>query len=405
MSDPCSEPFDALIAGGGLVGPSLALALAREGFSVALIEPRPPGPPPDAFDGRAYALALASVRLLRAIGVWARVASRAQPILRILVADGRPGEPPSPLHLAFDTAEIEEGLMGHMVEDRDLRAALDAALAESGVTRLAGLIVAQEPGPAAIAATLADGRRLAGRVLLGCDGRDSPTARRAGIRRTERPYGQTAVVATVTHERPHRGTAHQLFLPGGPLAILPLPGTRSSIVWSERTARAEALMRMDDAAFLAALRPVFGDFLGAIGLEGPRHAFPLGLSLAHRFAAPRVALAGDAAHRLHPIAGQGLNAGLRDVAALAEVLAEARARGEDIGTEAVLERYARWRRFDTAALAFATDGFNRLFSNDIAPLRLVRDLGLAAVNRLPPLRRAFIREAAGLTGDLPRLMR
>ncbi len=399
-----SEPFDALIVGGGLAGPSLALALAREGLSVALAEARPAAPSAG-FDGRAYALALASVRLLRATGVWGRVASQAQPILRIVVADGRPGEAPSPLSLAFDAAEIEEGPMGHMVEDRHLRAAFEAALAEAAVARVTGEVVAQEPGPAVIGATLADGRRLAARVLLGCDGRGSGTARRAGIGRSQRPYGQTAVVATVAHEKPHRGTAHQLFLPSGPLAILPLAGTRSSIVWSERTDRALALMRMDDAAFIEALRPVFGTFLGRIGLEGPRHSYPLGLTLAHRFAAPRVALVGDAAHGMHPIAGQGLNAGLRDVAALAEVLSDARARGEDIGAEAVLNRYARWRRFDTATLAFATDGFNRLFSNDVGVLRLARDLGLAAVGRLPPLRRAFIREAAGLTGDLPRLMR
>jgi 2-octaprenyl-6-methoxyphenol hydroxylase len=266
-------------------------------------------------------------------------------------------------------------------------------------------VVAQEAGSASVAVTLAGGRRLEGRVLVGADGRDSGTARRAGIPRTVRSYGQVAVTCAVTHERPHRGTAFQLFLPGGPLAILPLPGHRSSIVWSEREARAKALMAMDEAAFLAALRPVFGSFLGGIALEGPRFAFPLVLSLARSFTAPRVALVGDAAHGIHPLAGQGLNAGLRDVAALAEVLADARARGEDPGSEAVLERYARWRRFDTATLALATDGLNRLFSNDSRLLRLARDLGLGLVGRIPPLRRAFIREAAGLTGDLPRLMR
>lgn len=398
--------FDAVVVGGGLAGPALALALAREGLSVALLDARPERAS-ERPDGRAYALAAASRRLLSNIGVWALVANHAQPILAVKVADGRPGEAPSPLHLAFDHAEIEEGPMGHMVEDRFLRAALDRSLdAEGRVTALRGQpVVAQEAGEDGIAARLADGATVRGRLLVGADGRDSGTARRAGIGRSIRSYGQTAITCAVAHEKPHRGTAFQLFLPGGPLAILPLPGHRSSIVWSEREARAEALMAMDDDAFLAALRPVFGSFLGAIALEGPRSAFPLALSLAKSFTAPRVALVGDAAHGVHPLAGQGLNAGLRDVGALAQVLSEARARGEDVGAEPVLDRYARWRRFDTAALAVATDGLNRLFSNDSRLLRATRDLGLGLVNRIPPLRRAFIREAAGLTGDLPRLMR
>lgn len=398
---------DVLIVGGGLAGPTLALALAQEGLSATLVDARPAQGAGEAFDGRSYALAVASRRLLAHLGVWARVANQAQPILGIKVADGRPGEKASPLHLAFDHAEIEEGPMGHMVEDRHLRAALDAALAEEPrVTVLRGQgVVAQEVGPGSVVATLGDGRRLEGRLLVGADGRESGTAKRAGIGRTEKRYGQTAITCTVAHEKAHRGTAFQLFLPSGPLAILPLTGHRSSVVWSERDERARALMAMDEAAFLAALRPVFGSFLGEIALEGPRFAFPLSLSLAKSFTAPRVALVGDAAHGVHPIAGQGLNAGLRDVAALAEVLGDARARGEDVGSAQVLEGYARWRRFDTATLAMATDGFNRLFSNDSRPLRFARDLGLGLVNRIPPLRRAFIREAAGLTGELPRLMR
>lgn len=398
--------FDAVIVGGGLAGPTLALALAQEGLSVALVDARPEAAAAH-FDGRAYALAVASRRLLTHVGVWAHVANHAQPILGIKVADGRPGEAPSNLHLAFDHAEIEEGPMGHMVEDRHLRAALDEALAaETRVTTFRGqAVVAQEPGPASIAVTLADGTRVEGRLLVGADGRESGTAARAGIARSVRSYGQTAVTCAVTHERPHRGTAYQLFLPSGPLAILPLPGHRSSIVWSEKDERARALVALPDEEFLAALRPVFGSFLGQIALDGSRFAFPLALSLARSFIAPRVALVGDAAHGVHPLAGQGLNAGLRDVAALAEVLSDARSRGEDPGSDPVLERYARWRRFDTAALAMATDGLNRLFSNDSRLLRAARDLGLGLVNRIPPLRRAFIREAAGLTGELPRLMR
>jgi 2-octaprenyl-6-methoxyphenol hydroxylase len=397
---------DVIIVGGGLAGPALALALAQGGLSVALVDARPEAVPQQ-FDGRAYAMALASRRLLANIGVWEHVANHAQPILAIKVADGRPGEAPSSLHLAFDHAEIEEGPMGHMVEDRHLRAALAEALAaEPRVTVLRGQpVVAQEVGATLATVTLSGGKRVEARLLVGADGRGSGTAERAGIGRQVRDYGQTAVVCAVTHEKPHRGTAYQLFLPSGPLAILPLLGNRSSIVWSERTERAAALLAMDDEAFLASLRPVFGSFLGEIGLEGPRFGFPLNLSLAKSFTGPRVALVGDAAHGVHPIAGQGLNAGLRDVGALAEVLAEAHGRGEDPGGAPVLERYARWRRFDTATLAAATDGFNRLFSNDSRLLRVTRDLGLGLVNRIPPLRRAFIREAAGLTGDLPKLMR
>jgi 2-octaprenyl-6-methoxyphenol hydroxylase len=399
---------DIIITGGGLNGPAMALALAGEGFGVTVIDALPRETRVDpGFDGRAYALALASKRLLAAVGVWGRVAAEAQPMLQIKVTDGRAGEGPSPWMLAFDHAEIEEGPMGFMVEDRHLRRAfLEAMDADARVTHRAGeTVVAQDAGPEGIAVRLASGEVIRGALLVGCDGRRSGTAERAGIRRTGWDYGQTAVVCAVAHERPHGGIAHQFFMPGGPLAILPLTGNRCSIVWSERRARAEELLSMDEAAFMDALRPAFGSFLGEIALAGERWGYPLGLSLANAMVAPRVALVGDAAHGVHPIAGQGLNAGLRDVAALAEVLGEARRRGEDAGSDAVLERYASWRRFDTATLALATDAFNRLFSNDNPALRLARDLGLAAVNALPALRRGFIREAAGLTGDLPRLMR
>jgi 2-octaprenyl-6-methoxyphenol hydroxylase len=395
----------ALIVGGGLAGLSLALALAREGVAATLVDPAP-APRGAGFDGRAYALAHASVRLLRNLGVWPALAAEAQPILAVKVADGRPGEPPSPLHLAFDAAEIEEGPLGHMVEDRHLRPTLEAAVEAAGVRLLRGArVVAQEVGPAWAVARLEDGRRIAAALIVGCDGRDGGTARRAGIRRLGHAYGQTAITCAVAHERPHRGTAHQLFLPSGPLAVLPLRGERSSIVWSERTARAEWLLGLPEDGFMAALRLVLGDFLGGLAPAGRRWGYPLALSFAQSLVAPRVALVGDAAHGLHPIAGQGLNAGLRDVAALAAVLSEARGRGEDPGAPQVLARYQRWRRWDNLALALATDGFNRLFSNDSALLRPLRDLGLAAVNGVAPLRRALLREAAGLAGDLPPLLR
>jgi 2-octaprenyl-6-methoxyphenol hydroxylase len=297
--------------------------------------------------------------------------------------------------------------MGQIVEDRFLRRALLAALdAEPAIEHRAGTaVVGQSVGPGAAAVTLADGSALSASLLVGCDGRGSGVAARAGIARRGWDYGQTSLVCAVAHARPHRGVAHQFFMPAGPLAILPLPGDRSSIVWTERADRAAAIGRLDAAGYLAELRPRFSDFLGDIGLEGERWSYPLGLSLAERWTLPRLALAGDAAHGIHPLAGQGLNLGLRDVAALAEVLADARRRGEDVGAADVLERYARWRRFDASLLAAATDGLNRLFSNDNPVLRLGRDLGLGVVNRLPTLRRRLIAEAAGLAGDLPRLLR
>ena len=297
--------------------------------------------------------------------------------------------------------------MGHVLEDRYLRAALLAATdAEPLVDPRAGVaVVGQEIGPGAAAVILADGTRLEAELLAGCDGRDSAVARRAGIGRRGWEYRQTSLVAAVEHARPHRAIAHQFFMPAGPLAILPLPGNRSSIVWTEESTRAAAIAGLDPAGYLAELRPRFGDFLGRLSLEGGRWSYPLGLSLAERWTAPRLALVGDAAHGIHPIAGQGLNLGLRDVAALAEVLVAARRRGEDIGTAGVLAAYARWRRADTVAMAAATDGLNRLFSNDNPLLRLGRDLGLGMVNRLPALRRRLIEEAAGVAGELPRLLR
>lgn len=402
-----TQDADLLIVGGGLNGPALALAAAQAGLTSMVIDARPaPARAEPGFDGRAYALAAASRRVLAALGVWPRVAGLAQPILRVRASDGRAGEGAASLFLHFDAAEIEEGPMGFMLEDRFLFAALRATLAEEPrITVLPGTtVVAQQVGPGGAAVTLADGRCLTGRLIAGCDGRASGTAARAGIRRTGWDYGQTALVTAIQHERPHDGTAHQFFMPEGPLAILPLPDNRASIVWTERSANAAAIQALPDAAYLAALSPRVGDFLGAIRLAGDRFTYPLSLSLAERFVAPRLVLAGDAAHGVHPIAGQGLNLGLRDVAALAEVLADALRRGEDIAAPDVLDRYQRWRRFDTTALALGMDAVNRLFSNDSAVLRPLRDLGMGLVSRTPALRRAFIRQAAGLSGDLPRLM-
>ncbi|WP_333694307.1 FAD-dependent monooxygenase [Phaeobacter italicus] len=398
---------DILIVGGGLNGPALALALAQTGHTVTLIDalPRDARARED-FDGRSYALALASQKLIDQIGVWDAVAGQAQPMLEIKVTDGRAGQGPSPFFMHFDHAEIEEGPMGYMIEDRYLRRALrDAMEAEPAITLVdEQTVIAQDADATGVTVTLASGDSLRGRLLVGADGRRSGTAERAGIKRTGWDYGQTALVCAIEHDRPHNGIAHQFFMPPGPLAILPLPGNRSSIVWSERSDRAAAIQSLDEESYLSILRPRFGDFMGDIRLAGDRFTYPLNLTLANAFVAERLALVGDAAHGVHPIAGQGLNAGLRDVGALAEVLTEARRRGEDIASSLVLDRYQQWRRFDTASLAAATDAFNRLFSNDNPLLRLGRDIGMGVVGAIPGLRQSFIREAAGLTGDLPRLL-
>lgn len=399
---------DVVIVGGGLNGPALALALAQGGLSVTVIDARPaPARAEAGFDGRAYALAIASKRLLAAVDVWHRVEGHAQPILRVVASDGRAGQGPAPFFLTFDAAEIEEGPMGFMVEDRFLYAAFLEAMREQPNLRLISgqTAIAQQVGPAQVTVTLSSGEEISARVVVGCDGRGSGVALRAGIRRQGWGYGQTALVTAIHHQKDHQGTAHQFFMPSGPLAILPMPGGHhSSIVWSETDANARAIQALDDAGYLAALRPRFGNFLGEIALAGDRFTYPLSLTLAEAFVAPRIALAGDAAHGVHPIAGQGLNLGLRDVGALAQVLVEAARRGEDIGTIDVLERYQHWRRFDSTALALGMDTVNRLFSNDNPVLRLGRDLGMAAVNAMPGLRRRFIRQAAGLSDDLPRLL-
>lgn len=401
------QEHDVIIAGGGLNGPALALALAQAGLRVSVIDPRPAQARAEAgFDGRAYALALASQRLLAALGLWPGLAPVAQPILGIRTSDGVPPAGAVPFFLGFDQGELDEGPMGFLVEDRHLYAAFLAAMAaEPRVTLRAGAaVVAQETDGVVARVTLDDGAVLAGKVLVGCDGRASGVAARAGIRRSGWGYDQTALVGAIRPERPHEGVAHQVFLPQGPLAILPLTEGRASIVWSERTAEARTIAAMSDADYRALLQARIGHVTGAITLEGPRFSYPLSLTLADRYVAPRLALVGDAAHGVHPIAGQGLNLGLRDVAALAQVVAEARGRGEDIGALDVLERYQRWRRFDSTMLALGMDAVNRLFSNGNPVLRAARGLGMRVLGGMAAPRRAFVREAAGLSGEVPRLL-
>ncbi len=397
-----------LIVGGGLNGTTLALALAQNGFQVVLVDRMSVDLRSDpGFDGRGYSLALASVRMLTALGIWSRVAKYSQPILDIKVSDGRAGEGAAPWYLHFNHTEIEEGPMGFMLEDRYLRRALLEAVAESGnVTHLTDdTVIGHTVSSGRVQTTMQSGKMITSQLIIGCDGRQSQVARRAGITRTGWEYHQTSLVCAIQHELPHNGCAHQFFMPSGPLAILPLPGNKSSIVWTETTENAREISALCDEDYLPCLRPCFGDFLGEIKLAGKRFSYPLGLSLAQSFVSERLALVGDAAHGMHPIAGQGLNMGLRDVAALTEVLTDAGRLGEDTGALNVLERYQQWRRFDTATMAAATDGVNKLFSNDNPLVRTLRDWGLGTVNAFPSVRRGFIRQAAGLSGDLPKLMR
>lgn len=396
---------DVIIVGGGLTGPLTALALADAGLTSLVLDARPRAVFDDVgFDGRSYAIALGSVRLMRALGLWDALADGAQPMAGIRASDGRAGEGASPLHLSFDAAEIGEEFMGQMVEDRFLRPALLAACDANARVEMRFETPVTGQRATSCGVEVEAGETFRARLLLGADGRGSGVATRAGIKRTGKDYGQTALVCAVDHDLPHHGTAHQFFMPAGPLAILPLRGNRSSVVWTESADTAADLNALPDEEYLEILRPRFGDFLGDIRLIGARHSYPLGLTLAQSFVAERTALVGDAAHGIHPIAGQGLNLGIKDVAALAHVLGDARARGEDFGAADVLARYQRWRRFDTSVMGVATDAVNRLFSNDNPLLRLGRDLGMGAISAVPALRRKFIAEAAGISGDLPRLM-
>jgi 2-octaprenyl-6-methoxyphenol hydroxylase len=396
--------FDVAVIGGGPVGALLALALGGAGLRIALIDRTPPTVQlAESFDGRATAVALGSKRILDGLGVWTELDGQAGPILDIRVSDGR-----SRLFLHYDHKSVGDEPLGFIVENRHLRRALAHAVAAapSVVLKAPCEIAAIERDPGAAVLHLADGSVLRASLVVGCDGRGSLVRRSAGIASAEWQYGQTALVCSLRHELPHRGVAHERFLKAGPFALLPLRDPHMcSVVWTETNKAAPSLLRLDDAAFSAEMQARFGDALGALSIAGRRWSWPLSLHHAARYVAPRLALAGDAAHGIHPIAGQGLNLGWRDVAALAEVLVDARRLGLDIGQLDILERYESWRRPDTIGLILATDGLNRLFSNDVAPVRLVRDVGLALVNRTEPLKRRFMRQAMGLAGPLPRLVR
>jgi 2-octaprenyl-6-methoxyphenol hydroxylase len=406
MDGTHSEHSDVLIAGGGFAGLALAIALRQalgQSFRVVVADPALAATPSK--DPRASAIAAAARRLFVAIGVWDAVAGEAQPIADMVVTDSKLDDAVRPTFLTFG-GDVEAGEpFAHMVENRHLIDALVAKAEAEGVGLRPTAVIDAEPGPAATIVRLADGDTVSARLLVGADGARSAVRERAGIATHGWNYDQSAIIFTVAHERDHHGRAEEHFLPAGPFAILPLTGRRSSIVWTESTQQAAELLALPDAEFHAELEKRFGLHLGDIQVVGQRRAYPLGLHTARAFIADRLALIGDAAHVIHPIAGQGLNMGLRDAAALAETIADAARLGLDPGGADVLERYQRWRRFDTMTMGVATDGLNRLFSNRSQVLRMVRDLGLGLVERMPALKRVFIREAAGFTGEVPKLLR
>ena len=411
---------DVMVCGGGMVGLTLGLALARGGLKTVIADGMAPAQSLSAaFDGRVSALSYSSVRMMQALDVWPHLEHQAQPIREILVSDGAIGRAASPFSMHFDSAELGAASLGHIAENRYIRTALHTAvMAEKNLTLIAPASVKKlDMGSGHVTAHLSNGEAVEASLAVAADGRDSLLRDAQGINVVGWSYPQTGIVATVEHERPHNGVAYEHFLPSGPFAILPMTpassseavghnkANRSSLVWTEAKNKAATMLALDDDAFNAEVASRFGEHLGATKIIGPRWSYPLAFHLAHSYIAPRFALAGDSAHGIHPIAGQGLNLGLKDVAALAETLLDAARLGRDIGGVDVLGRYQRWRRFDSFTLAAGTDALNRLFSNDIAPIRQLRDLGLGVVDAIGPARRFFMRHAGGDVGKLPRLLK
>jgi 2-octaprenyl-6-methoxyphenol hydroxylase len=407
-NDSIERPCDIVIAGGGVAGLALALALkqaAGNGLSVQLHDPSLARPKAAGGPSRAYAIAAGARRMLETLGVWGAVEATAQPLTAMDITDSALEEPIRPLFLSFD-GEIAPGEpFAHMVEERPLLAALAAAAAGQGVTFSPESITGFEASPEQVLVTAANGDRYRARLLVAADGARSRLRTLAGIPFHGWTYDQSAIVGTIGHEREHGGRAVEHFLPSGPFALLPLKGKRSSIVWTERKADAAAIVARDPDTLAIMIERRFGLELGAITLEGTLQAIPLSLGLAGSFVGQRIALLGDAAHVIHPIAGQGLNLGLKDAAALAEVIIDQLRLGLDPGAPEALTSYQRIRRFDTAQMAVTTDVLNRLFSNDLAPLRALREVGLGLVDRLPGLKNFFIGQAAGTGPRMPRLMR
>jgi 2-octaprenyl-6-methoxyphenol hydroxylase len=415
--------FDIVIIGGGLAGSLAALALSARGFTCGVVDAAGPAVMRGlAFDGRTSAISYACARVFKRLNLWDQIAPEAEAIRDILVTDGRAKSrfddgALSSFHLHFDSRELgskqdagaetsSDTPMGWIVENRVMRDAMfDAIANDDGVTLMApAKHAATDYKPGEAITTLEDGRVLTSALVLAADGRFSSLRAQANIKTNQWRYKQAGIVATVSHERPHHGVAQEFFLPSGPFAILPMTQNRSSLVWTEREEAAPAYMALSDEHFRMEIENRFGPYLGAVEPAGPRWSYPLAFTLAQSYIAPRLALIGDAAHAIHPIAGQGYNLGVKDIAALADVLNDAREVGLDIGSLTVLQNYQRWRRFDSAALALGGDLINRLFSNDIAPLRIARDLGMGAVNAIAPLRKLLMRQAGADLGTLPSLM-
>jgi 2-octaprenyl-6-methoxyphenol hydroxylase len=408
-----------VIAGGGLAGLSLALALKQglgDGLDVVMCDPALKRDPHG--DRRSYAIAAAARRMLQALGIWHEVEDKAQPILDMVITDSRLQDPVRPVFLTFAGAAEEAGPFAHMVTAGDLTAALLDACRSAGVTLKPTGVQGYRVEASRIEVSIQDEDPLPARLLVAADGGRSRLRDQAGIGWISWPYGQSAIVASVAHERDHEGRAVEHFLPSGPFAILPLKAQetegglrgslrhRSSIVWTEKADAVPALLQADPEDLLLELERRFGLQLGRIAFETAPQAYPLSFGVARSFVAERLALLGDAAHVIHPIAGQGLNLGLHDAAALAEIIIDAMRLGLDPGAADVLQTYERARRTDITTMGVVTDGLNRLFSNDALPVRLLRDLGLGLVDRMPGLKRFFIREAAGSADrDVPRLLK
>ena len=398
---------DIIIVGGGLNGSLMAIAAANIGFSTIVLDSKDnEASAENRFDGRSYALALSSVRLLKNLDIFEDIIDKSQPILDIKILDGKLVQGPSQFSLHFDNNEIHDGPMGQMVEDRFIRKALFTKINKNKQIdyKFNSKVTEHKKQSGYISVTLDNGKKLNTKLLVGADGRNSELANRADIKKSGWKYNQSALVCAIEHEADHNGVAWQYFMPSGPLAVLPMTGKRSCIVWTEQNANAKAINLFDETRYTKILAARLGNFLGKFKIIGDRHTYPLELSIADRFIDERLALIGDAAHSVHPIAGQGLNAGFKDIAVLAHIIQDAHNRGEDLGSLGVLKRYEEWRRFDSAQLAYSTDLFNKLFSNENEALRLARNIGLKLLDSIPVAKRNIIKEAAGITGELPRLM-
>ncbi|HEY8576750.1 MAG TPA: FAD-dependent monooxygenase [Devosia sp.] len=401
--DKQADRFDVIIVGGGHVGLTLALALVQSarGIRIGLVDRRPLSVPRD---NRASAIAAGVRRIFEALGVWPSMAAASQPINAMRITDSGQGDISRPLFLSFEGDVAPGEPFAHMVPNSvSAQALLDAVSPQVEVIAPA-TFTAFAAGDGLGRLTLGDGRVLEAPLVVAADGGQSALRGMAGIGVTGHDYRQTGLVTTIAHELAHDGVAYEHFRPAGPFASLPLPGNRSSLVWTERSEDAGRFLAMDDAALAQEIEAAMGSTLGAVSIEEKLQGFPLRLQIARDFVAPRLALVGDAAHVVHPIAGQGLNLGLKDVAALAEVVVEAIRLGLDHGSDDVLARYQAWRRLDTTAMAAMTDTLNRLFSNDVAPVRAVRDVGLGLVDRAAPLKAALIRTASGLGSSGPKLL-